>query len=325
MQKTALITGVAGQDGAYLADFLLRKKYRVVGILPSKGKKKMGKLDYFGIANKIVVIEGSICNARLMGEILKEYKPDELYNLAGQSSVAKSWEDPIITFKINASAVIQTLQMIKTISPRTRFLQCSTAEIYGEAGKIITDDCVEHNPLNPYGISKLAAHLAVKNFRAQYGLFACNAILFNHESPLRADYTATKKIANAAARIALGLEENIKLGNINVSRDWGYAGDFVKAMWLILRGKEPKDYVVSTGVSFPLKRFVEEAFKCVNKKNWSDYVIFDKSLKRKSDIKSMRGSPRNIIKELGWKPETDFKDLVKIMVDYELDKIKKSV
>lgn len=321
-KKIAIITGIDGQDGAFLSDLLLKKNYRVIGIALSMRKERMAKLEYFGIADKVDIITGSISDVGLMKKILKERKPDEIYNLAGQSSVAGSWEDPTGTFETNASAVIQMLDLIRVVSPQSHFLQCSSAEIYGEAHRVITDNHIKYDPLNPYGISKLAAHLGVKNFRDQYGLFACNAILFNHESPLRADCTATKKIAGGVVKIALGLESKIKLGNLDVNRDWGYAGDFVKAMWLMSQGEKPEDYIICTGVSFPLKKFVKEAFRCVGIKNWRDYIVVDDDLMRKQEVKSMRGSPARINKELGWKSEIDFKNLVKIMVDFEMGKLK---
>lgn len=240
MLKTAIITGIAGQDGAYLADFLLKKKYRIIGVGRSLKKSDLKGLEYFGIKKRLNLIKGDITSAVLIKKLLLKYRPQEFYNLAGQSSVAKSWADPDGTFKVNSWAVFQMLRLICQYSPRTRFFECSSAEIFGNAKGVKTENNFCFKPLNPYGVSKLAAHRGVQNFRVQFGLFACNGILFNHESPLKADFAVSKKIAKGVAAVSLGLVDKITLGNINVRRDWGFAGDFVKAMWMILQQKNLK-------------------------------------------------------------------------------------
>lgn len=321
MSKTAIITGISGQDGAYLADLLLKKKYKVVGIARSKDKNSLCRLRIFGLLNKITLIKGDILDAVLIKKILLRYKPEEFYNLAGQSSVAESWKNPVLTFKTNALAVVQILELIKTCSPHSRFFQASSAEIFGDSKVSANEKSTPFNPLNPYGTAKLAAHLTVKNFREQYGIFACNGILFNHESPLRPDYMVSKKIVRGVVRISSGLDNKIILGNIKISRDWGYAGDFVQAMWLMLRQKQPRDFVISTGKNFTVEQFVAEAFRCVGIKKWRQFIAIDKKLVRKVDIKNMRGSSSLIQRELGWKPAVNFKHLVKMMVDHEIKSV----
>lgn len=323
MFKKAIITGIAGQDGAYLAKFLLAKKYRVIGIDPSLAKKILYRLDYFGIAKKLTLVEGDVLNGSLIKRILTKYQPAEFYNLAGQSSVARSWERPEETFQINAMAVLRMLRLIQKFSPRTRFFQCSSAEIFGQTDSPVTESYLKFNPVNPYGISKLSAHLAVKSLREHYGLFAVNGVLFNHESPLRPDFMVTKKIVKGALRIATGSQIKLGLGDIAVRRDWGFAGDFVEAMWSMLNQKKPRDFIICTGKSFPLKKFIEEVFRYLGIKQWQKYIVVDRTLFRKGEIRNMRGSSRRIKKELGWKPKIGFKQLVKIMVDYELARVNK--
>lgn len=321
MGKTAVITGISGQDGAFLADLLLKKSYKIVGVAPVIFNKELWRLENFGIRDKLILIRGDITNNDLIEGVLKRYKPDEFYNLAGQSSVGKSWENPKLTFKINGKAVAEILKRIKKYSPRTRFFQCSSAEIYGNSRKVITEKSSGFKPVNPYGKSKLFAHLAVQKFREKEGLFACNGILFNHESPFKNDFTVSKKIVRGVVRIVAGLDKKIVLGNLNTKRDWGYAGDFVRVMWLMLQQKKPSDFVICTGVSFSIKQFVAEAFWQVEIKNWRSFVEIDKDLFRKNEVKNMRGSCRRVKRLLGWKPEVNFKRLVKLMLDYELEHI----
>lgn len=323
MKKIAVITGITGQDGAYLADFLLNKKYQVIGIFSKQVNNNFFGLNFFKIKNKIKLMAGDIRDEFFIAELLKKYQPDEFYNLAGQSSVGKSWADPRGTMEINGRAVETMLKNIKKHSPKTKFLQCSSAEIYGDSRRVVTEKNRQFKPLNPYGKSKLRAHLAVEKFRNQLGLFAVNVILFNHESPLRPDFMVTKKITKGAVRIAKGLDKEIILGNLSSARDWGFAGDFVRAMWLVLQNKSPQDFVVCTGKSYTLKQFLVESFRQVGIKDWKKFVKIDKSFFRAKDVKNMRGSSALLQKKLGWKPKTDFKKLIKILVDFELSQIKK--
>lgn len=319
MKKIALITGIAGQDGSYLADFLLRRGYRVIGLSLSSDSEALWRLDYFKIRNKVELEVGDMTDVARMEKIISVCKPDELYNLAGISSVAKSWNHPVETFRVNASAVIGMLDILRRKSRQTRFFQASSAEIYGNINDVVNEKINIFNPLHPYGTAKLAAHCAVKNFREQYGLFAVNGILFNHESPLREDYFVTKTITQGVARIACGEIKKMQLGNIEVYRDFGFAGDFVDAMWRMLHCIRAQDFVICTGKSFVIKDFVREAFACVGIDDWRAHIKIDQSRVRKQEIQKMRGSSTKIKKELHWKANIHFKKLVKMMVEYEIN------
>ncbi|OGH70087.1 MAG: hypothetical protein A2754_00695 [Candidatus Magasanikbacteria bacterium RIFCSPHIGHO2_01_FULL_47_8] len=318
MKKTVLITGVTGQDGSYLANFLLTKDYRVIGLVTSDSKDKLWRLDHFKIRSEVELVAEDITESAKMAAVIRRYQPHEFYNLAGQSSVARSWENPSETFKVNALAVVQILELLRLHSPHTRFFQASSAEIYGDIDTTITEKINIFRPLHPYGTSKLAAHLAVKNFREQYGLFASNGILYTHISPLQADYTVAKNIAKGAALVACGQADKITVGNIAVLRDWSYAGDVVRAMWMMLQQKKAEDFVICSGKSSPVKSFAEEALRYVGRKPWKKYIFSDKNLMRKNDTKKMFGSSKKL-QRLGWRPEVDFKKLVKMMVDFELN------
>lgn len=319
MAKTAVITGVAGQDGVYLADFLVTKKYQVVGLVLSNSKRELQHLKSFNLLSKIEIIRGSVLDKQLLEKILRTYRPDEFYNLAGQSSVAKSWEDSKFTFAVNGRAVENILQVIKIVSATTKFFQCSSAEIFGDCKKIITEDNSRFNPLNPYGESKLYAHRQVKKFRDKFGLFACSGILFNHESPLRPVHMVSKKIIRGIVDILNNKSDKIILGNLATKRDWGYAGDFVRAMWLILQYKEPLDFVICTGKTYSIKQFLITACKLAGIKDWKAVVKIDKNLLRKQEVKNMHGSFNRAKKLLEWQPQINFEQLIRLLLDYELN------
>lgn len=323
MRKVAIITGITGQDGAYLSNFLSRKKYQIVGLAPIISGESLKWLRYFGLEKKITLLRGDVTDGDFVKKVLKKYQPKEFYNLAGQSSVAKSWQEPDVTFAVNAVSVLSMLNVIRIYSPLTRFFQCSSAEIYGNTKKIITEKSRDFNPVNPYGVSKLAAHLIVENFRREYNLFAVNGILFNHESPLRSSEMVTKKITQGIAAIAFGRTNKLVLGNIDIRRDFGYAGDFVEAMWLMIVQSQPRDFVICTGVSISLVDFLKEAFDYVGIKDWRKFVVHDKKLFRKTDVALRVGSSRGIKQKLGWQPRIKVKELIKIMIDYELSQSEK--
>ena len=287
MQKTALITGVAGQDGSYLADFLLKKKYHIVGLTTSLSKQHLYRLAYFNLLKKITLIKGDVGDGKLMTKIIKKYQPDELYNLAGLSSVAKSWGDPAENFRINAGAVIELLDCVRTASPHTRFFQASSAEIYGQAKGVITEETDTFEPIHPYGVAKLAAHKAVKIFRVHYNLFAVNGILFNHESPLRDSHFVTKIIARGAAAIARGSKKKIALGNLGAKRDFAFAGDVVEAMWRMLQETKPSDFIICTGKTFSVADVAREALAAIGIKNWRSCITIVESRKRKHEVRVM--------------------------------------
>lgn len=319
MAKTAVITGIAGQDGAYLSDFLLKKKYQVIGIAPSLTKKFLVNLDYFKITDKLRLYKGDVTDRRIIKNIFKKFKPDEFYNLAGQSSVAVSWQSPAETFLINAFAVEQMIEILRVDSPKTRFFQASSAEIYGNKTSRLNEDEKIFAPSNPYAVSKLAAHFGVVNQRLNYGLFLCNGILYTHTSPLQTELAVAKKIVSGAVAISQGSNNKLKLGDISIVRDWGFAGDVVRAMWKILQQSYPADYIICTGQSYSIKKVVELAFQEVGVKNWKKHVIIDSNLIRKNDVNIMRGSCLRL-RNIGWKPSANLEKIVAMLVEFEKKK-----
>lgn len=317
MKKTTIITGITGQDGAYLAKLLLEKKYQVVGVAPTATIRDCWRLDYFGITKKIKIITGSLLDKKFVSGIVKKYQPQEFYNLAGQSSVARSWEEPVETAEINFLAVLHQLEAVRQYSPKTKFFQASSAEIYGQAPGVITEKTNYFQPMNPYGVSKLAAHQSVINYRERYGLFAVNGILFNHESPLRMSEFVTKIICCNVIKVVRGDIKTFSLGSLSKRRDFGFAGDFVDGMWRLLQLSKPHDAVFCTGQTNSIEDFVHEAFLSVGIKDWKKHVTIDPTLIRKREVAAMRGDHRLLTKLTRWKPTVNFAGLVKIMVDYE--------
>ncbi len=318
MNKVAIITGITGQDGAYLARLLLDKKYRVIGCAPTISEKDCWRLDHFGITKKIKLVTGSLLDQNYLRLLLKKYQPQELYNFAGQSSVARSWEQPIETMETNALVVAQLLEALRLYAPKTKFFQASSAEIYGQTDGIITEKNTTFHPVNPYGISKLAAHQMVATYRTRYGLFAVNGILFNHESPLRMPDFVTKIMSHSVAEIARGIRKTFSLGSLTARRDFGYAADFVDGMWRLMQVPRPYDAVFCTGETHSIGDFAREAFAIVGIKDWRNHIILDPNLARKREIKTMRGDHRLLTKLTGWKPVVGFCELVKIMIDFEM-------
>lgn len=322
MLKTAFITGICGQDGAYLADFLLKKHYQVVGLSFATEAKDAWRLDYFGIRRKVRIYCGDVLDGSLIKKILKKYQPDEIYNLAGQSSVAKSWEAPEETIQTNCLGVIKLLNHINDFSPVSRLFQASSMEIYGDAEALVTERTKTYHPLHPYGVAKLAAHLLLQNYREQYGLFLCNGILSSHTSPLQSDFFVAKQIVRGVARIANHQAKKIILGNISIQRDWTFAGDVVKAMWLILQQKKPADFIICSGQRWSIKQFAEAALREIGVRQFEKYVSINPNRVRKLDVKDMTISSI-ALKKIGWKPKVSLSSLVKMMVNYELEYLKK--
>ncbi len=321
-KKIAIITGIAGQDAAYLAEFLLQKDYIVVGVAQAGDREDFWRLDYLKIFNRLQIAIGDIADRGFMEKLIVNVRVDEFYNLAGQSSVARSWEDPVSTFKSNAVGVVNILELIRSVSPATKFFQASSAEMYGDAKAIINEKSAQFFPKNTYASAKLAAHFTVKNFREQYGIFACAGVLFTHVSPLQPDFTVMKKIVSTVARIARGLEKTLTLGNLASRRDFTFAGDVVRIMWLMLQHKIPGDYVVCAGKSFSVADIAKASFAEVGIKNWKNYIEIDRALVRSRDVKEMRGSNVKARRVLNWKPEMGLRELLKKMVDFELSRIK---
>ncbi len=319
MAKVALITGILGQDGPYLAELLLKNDYKVYGLMRRYSNPNFENLDYLGLTNKIEFVEGDLIDEASLMNIVKIIQPDELYNLAAQSFVGGSWHQAKLTTEINAFGVLYLLHALKTFSPTTRFYQASTSEMFGlqHVGGY-QDETTPFHPRSPYGISKVYAYWMTVNFRESYGLFTCNGILFNHESPLRGIQFVTRKITDGVARIKAGLAKDLHLGNLEAKRDWGFAGDYVEAMHLMLQKSKPSDYVVGTGDNHSVQEFVELAFKYADIPDWKKYVVIDPRFKRPAEVPVLRAKAAKAEKILGWKAKLSFDKLVKMMVDADL-------
>ncbi len=318
--KRALITGVTGQDGAYLAKFLLEKKYEVYGTYRRLSTPNFWRLQSLDIFEKINLIPADLIDASSMVEAIKISEPDEIYNLAAQSFVGTSFEQPIATGEVTGLGVTRILEAIRQINPKIRFYQASTSELYGNGkkrGSFNENDAFQ--PASPYSAAKLYGYWLTRQYRKGYNIFACNGILFNHESPLRGLEFVTRKISNAIAKIALGIEKELHLGNLEAKRDWGYAPEYVESMWLMLHHNEPDDYVITTNETHSVKEFVEKAFDMVSL-DWQKYVKVDKRFMRLLDINYLQGDYSKAKKKLGWEPKVKFHELVKIMVKEDLSR-----
>jgi len=319
MKKTVLITGILGQDGPYLAKLLLEKDYEVYGLIRRYANPNFGNTDYLGVTNNINFISGDMTDEASMINIIKTIHPDEVYNLAAQSFVGASWDQSKVTSEINAMGVLYLLNAIKYFSPTTKFYQASTSEMFGNShnGGLQTEETPFH-PRSPYAIAKLYAYWMTINFKESYGMYCANGILFNHESPIRGMEFVTRKITDGVARIKLGLAKEICLGNLDSKRDWGFAGDYVKAMWLMLQQEKPDNYIVSTGETHSIRDFLDTAFKHVGINNWEQLVKLDPRFKRPAELFSLHGTNNKAKEVLGWEPKVGFKELVKMMVEADL-------
>lgn len=322
MKKIALITGILGQDGPYLAKLLLEKDYTVYGLIKRYANPNFSNLDYLEITDKIEYISGDMTDEASLMNIIKSIQPDEVYNLAAQSFVGASWDQSKLTTEVNSLGVLYLLNAIKFFSPLTKFYQASTSEMFGNShnGGLQTEETPFH-PRSPYAISKLYSYWITNNFKESYGMFCCNGILFNHESPIRGKEFVTRKISDGVARIKLGLDDEIRLGNLDSKRDWGFAGDFVEAMWLMMQSKEPDNYIISTGETHSIRDFLDVAFNHVGIKDWEKYVKIDPRFKRPAELFSLHGKSDKARKKLGWKPKVKFEELVKMMVDADLKRL----
>jgi GDPmannose 4,6-dehydratase len=319
MSKIALITGILGQDGPYLAKFLLEKGYKVYGMIRRYSAPNFENLDYLRLTNKIEYVEGDMTDEASLISIIKNIRPDEVYNLAAQSFVGSSWEQAKLTTEINAVGVLHLLNAIKYFSPTSKFYQASTSEMFGLGNDNgYQDENTPFHPRSPYGISKVYAYWMTINFRESYGMYTANGILFNHESPLRGIQFVTRKISDGVAKIKLGLTDKLHLGNLDAKRDWGFAGDYVEAMYLMLHQEKPDDYVVGTGENHSVKEYVELAFKAAGIADWQKYVVIDPRFKRPAEVPDLKSRPDKAKKILGWNPKVEFKELVKMMVEADL-------
>lgn len=313
----ALITGITGQDGAYLSRYLLNKGYQVYGVTRDATAPNLSNLLLLGIEDRIKLIPADLLDLSNIIRLLEKTEPDEIYNLAAQSSVGLSFEQPIGTIEFNILGTAKLLEAMRILSLKTRFYQASSSEMYGSVNQLpATEETVLH-PVSPYAISKAAAHWLAVNYREAYDLFCCCGILFNHESILRAGHFVTKKIISTAVRISKGANEKLRLGNIEIKRDWGYAPEYVKAMWLMLQQEKPDDYVIATGEAHSLREFGELAFAHLGV-NWQELVVIDENLYRPSDIDIIYGDASKAMAKLGWSYHLRFEDLIKLLVEEEL-------
>jgi len=311
--KTALICGVSGQDGAYLADLLLKKGYSVCGTSRDAQMSSFRNLSSLGIREKIKLESMSLTDFRSVLQILTKIQPDEVYNLAGQSSVGLSFEQPVETLESMAIGTLNLLEAIRFTKAKIKLYNASSSECFGDTQGIPADENTPFRPRSPYAVAKSTAFWEVANYREAYGLFACSGILFNHESPLRPERFVTQKIVKGAVDIAAGKQEKLYLGDISIQRDWGWAPEYVQAMYLMLQQQEPDDYVIATGETYSLEKFVEVAFSCVGL-NWQNYVESDSNLLRPTDIAVGRGNPTKAEQKLGWKAQYKMPDVVRMMV-----------
>jgi GDPmannose 4,6-dehydratase len=317
--KRALITGVTGQDGSYLAELLLEKGYQVFGMVRRSSLEKFERLN--DIRDRITIVQADLLDELSLIEVIAETEPDELYNLAAQSFVPTSWTQPVLTAEFTAVGVTRVLEAIRQVNPKIKFYQASSSEMFGKVREVPQNEQTPFYPRSPYGVSKAYGHYITVNYRESYGLFATSGILFNHESPRRGLEFVTRKITNAAARIKHGLQKELKLGNLDAHRDWGYAADYVRAMWLMLQQDEPDDYVIASGVAHSVRDFVEAAFAHADL-DWKKYVATDAALLRPAEVEHLIGDSTKARTRLGWKPEVDFDGLVKLMMDADLKRAK---
>lgn len=316
--KKALITGITGQDGSYLAEFLLSKEYEVFGITRRTSTVNNERIKH--IQDKIKLIQGDLLDQSSLTSALLEANADEVYNLAAQSFVKTSWNQPVLTGEFTALGVTRMLEAIRAVNSKIKFYQASSSEMFGKVTETPQKETTRFYPRSPYGVAKVYGHYTTVNYRESYGIFACSGILFNHESPRRGLEFVTRKISNSVARIKLGKQEKLELGNLDAKRDWGFAGDYVEAMWLMLQQKEPDDYVISTGENHSVREFVETAFKVAGIEDWEKYIEANKEeYMRPAEVDYLIGDYSKSKRILGWNPKTTFKELVEMMVKADLE------
>lgn len=312
----ALITGVNGQDGSYLAELLLDRGYRVIGLIRDGAEGRQQRIER--LRGRIEVVSGSLVDEAFLRRIVAEYRPDEMYNLAARASSSQLFVDPVLTGDFNGLAVVRMLEAIRTLHPSTRFCQASSSEMFGDAAVAPQSESTAFQPRNPYGVAKLFAHGMVRTYRESFGVFACSSILFNHESPRRGPEFVTRKIAMGVARIKLGLAHSLQLGDLEAVRDWGYAADYVHAMWKMLQADAADDYVLATGQGHSVRELCEVAFEHVGL-DYRDYVRVDHGAQRRAEAVPRIGDATKAIRVLGWRPTVSFAELVRMMVDADLD------
>ncbi len=317
--KTALITGITGQDGSYLAELLLKKNYVVYGIVRRSSSSNFERIGH--IQDGITLIQGDLLDQNSLIEAVEESNPDEVYNLGAQSFVPTSWNQPVLTGEFTALGVTRLLEATRLVNKKIRFYQASSSEMFGKVTEIPQSEKTSFYPRSPYGVAKLYAHWITVNYRESYDMFCCSGILFNHESPRRGLEFVTRKISDGVARIKAGRSKELRLGNLNAKRDWGYAGDYVEAIWLMLQQGEPEDYVISTDETHSVKEFVKIAFSHVGL-DWEEYVVIDQKFVRPAEVDLLVGDSSKARKNLKWQPKVKFEDLIRMMVDSDVERYK---
>jgi len=318
-QRRALITGITGQDGSYLAEFLLEKGYDVIGLVRRTSTVTFSRIHH--IQDKLTLVSGDLLDQGSLIATLREYRPHEVYNLAAQSFVPASWQQPVFTGGVTALGVTRVLEAIRTVDPAIRFYQASSSEMFGKVREVPQRETTPFYPRSPYGVAKVYGHWITVNYRESYDMFACSGILFNHESPRRGLEFVTRKVTHQVAKIKLGMADQLALGNLDSKRDWGFAGDYVRAMWLMLQQDEPDDYVVGTGETHAVQELCEVAFTRVGL-NWRDYVVQDPRFMRPAEVDLLVSDPSKAREKLGWQPDITFKGLIEMMVDADLELLK---
>ena len=321
MKRRALITGITGQDGSYLAEWLLEKGYEVFGIVRRSSAPNLWRIEH--ILDRIELRPADLLDQLSLLKILDEVRPQEFYNLAAMSFVPASWDQPLLTGEYNAQGVTRALEAVRQVDTKIRFYQASSSEMFGKVRAVPQSEETPFYPRSPYGVSKVYGHYITVNYRESYDLFACSGILFNHESPRRGLEFVTRKVTDGVARIKLGLAKELRMGNLDARRDWGFAGDYVRAMWLMLQQDEPDDYVIATGETHSVRELIEVAFGHVGL-DWKKHVTLDQRFLRPAEVDLLIGSPEKAKAKLGWTPTVDFTGLVKMMVDADLGRLAKA-
>jgi GDPmannose 4,6-dehydratase len=315
--RTALITGITGQDGSYLAELLLAKGYRVIGIVRRSSTTPYERISH--LVDKVELLSADLLDQHSLVDAMQECKPDEIYNLAAQSFVQTSWTQPVLTGEFTALGVTRMLEAMRKAAPKARFYQASSSEMFGKVVETPQRETTPYYPRSPYGVAKCYGHWITVNYRESFGLYAVSGILFNHESPRRGLEFVTRKVTDGVARIKLGQQKELHLGNLDARRDWGFAGDYVDAMWRMLQQDEPDDYVVGTGETWSVRQLCEIAFECAGL-NWEDHVVFDQKFMRPAEVDLLVADPSKAKRALGWEPKVGFRELVQMMYDADLER-----
>ncbi len=317
--KRVLITGVTGQDGSYMAETLLQKGYKVYGMVRRSSVENYDRVEH--IRDKVNFVQGDLTDQSSLDEAIKSIRPDEVYNLAAQSFVPTSWNQPVFTADVDALGATRLLEAVRKHQPDARFYQASSSEMFGKVSEVPQTERTHFYPRSPYGVAKVYAHYITVNYRESYGIFSCSGICFNHESPRRGLEFVSRKVTEGVARIKLGLAKTLPMGNLEAKRDWGFAGDYVIAMWQMLQQDQPEDYVIATGETHSVRDLVEIAFSCVGLQ-WEKHVVQDKKLFRPAEVDFLVGDATKAKTKLGWKPQVSFEELIRMMVNADLERLK---